>query len=47
MVLGAVALLLIALTFSGVMGYMAGSIALAVIIFVKVGLNIRRNAILQ
>lgn len=47
MVLGVAALVLVALTFSGITAYMAGSIALAAIILVKVGLNIRRNAILQ
>lgn len=47
MVLGGGALAVIILTFNGTMGYMAGFIALAVIIFVKVGLNILRNAVLK
>lgn len=41
------ALATILLTYNGVMGYTAGFIALAAIIFVKLGLNILRNAVLK
>ena len=47
MLLGGGVLTIILLTFNGIMGYTAGFIALAVIIFVKVGLNILRNAALK
>ncbi len=47
MVLGLAALAVILLTFNGIVGYMAGFIALAVIIFVKIGVNILRNAALK
>ena len=44
MLLGGAALAVIILTFTGTMSYTAGFIVLAVIIFVKIGLNILRNA---
>lgn len=44
--LGGGALAVILLTFYGIMGYTTGFIALAVIIFLKVGLTIWRNAVL-
>ena len=46
-VLGGAALAVIVLTFNGVMGYTMGFIALGVIIFLLVGLNILRNASLK
>ena len=46
-ILGVGVLVIILLTFYSIMGYMTGFIALAVIIFIKVGLNILRNAILK
>jgi len=46
-ILGGAALATILLTFNGTMGFTAGFIALAVIIFFKVGLTILMNAILK
>jgi hypothetical protein len=40
-------LAIIILTFNGTMGYTTGFIALAVLIFIKVGINILRNALLR
>ena len=45
--LGGATLAIIILTFNGTMGLTTGFIALAVIIFVKVGLNILMNAVLK
>ena len=45
--LGGAALAIIVLTFTGTMEYMTGFIVLSVIIFVKIGLNILRNAALK
>jgi hypothetical protein len=45
-VLGGGALAVILLTFNDILGYTTGFIALAVIIFVKIGLNIWRNIVL-
>ena len=45
--LGGAALVIIILTFNGVMGYITGFIALTVIIFLLFGFNILRNALLK
>ena len=45
--LGGAALAVIILTFNGTIGHTTGFIALAVIIFVKIGLNILMNAVLK
>jgi len=44
--LGGGALAVILLTFNDILGYTTGFIALAVIIFIKVGFNIWRNIVL-
>ena len=46
-VLGGGTLTIIILTFDGTMGYSTGFIALAVVIFLKIGFNILRNALLR
>jgi len=46
-VLGGAALAVILLTFNGIMGFTAGFIVLAVIIFVKVGDTLLMNAMLK
>ena len=47
MLLGGAALAVIILTYTGTMSCQGGFIALGVIIFVKIGLNILRNAALK
>ena len=46
-ILGGAVLAIIILTFNGTMTYTTGFIALSVIIFLKVGFNILRNALLK
>ena len=46
-ILGGGIMAIIPLTFNSAMGYTTGFIALAVIILVKIGLNITRNAVLK
>ena len=46
-ILGGGALAIILLTYNDVIGFTAGFVALGVIIFVKFGLNILRNAVLK
>jgi hypothetical protein len=47
MLLGGAALVVILLTFFGTILYTMGSIVLVIIIFVKIGFNMLRNAILK
>ena len=47
MVLGAVSLLLIMLTLTGVTGLTMAFIVLGIIVFIKVGLKIWQNAVLK